>query len=323
MDDLQMMRAVLARPELTEEAANRGRRQVQERIDAGGGTARGAGGVRGSRPGRRRAGWTAVTAGLTAAAAVAAVAMGSAGVPPGTARPSHGVGRTAEQSGRDLLLAAAVTAASRPDGVGRFWHVVTYSPGQPPLESWTERNGVMWVWVGIGRQGGVVGLDGSLGVAGQWLTFQQLQQLPADPAALRNWVSRSLRCSRSAATDLASALARLLYDVPAPAEVRTAAFRALAALPGIQDLGRVAGGEKLVIPVEPLPGERVPPHQGGAGDRHIVLVIDLATSLVHSYTDTHGTVTVRTYEWTDRAPAGAPEPGKEHQPPAPPHPACR
>ncbi|HVQ93415.1 MAG TPA: hypothetical protein VMU51_20420 [Mycobacteriales bacterium] len=332
MDDVQLVRAVLPRPELTEEAAHRGRRQLQERIDAGRGTRRGSGVVRRSRPVRRRAGLTAVTVGLAAAVAVP---MGAGSPAPGTAGPSQVLGGTrqssspAELSGRDLLLAAAATAASRPDGVGRYWHVVMSSPGQPVLESWTERNGVMWVPVSAGRQVSIIGLPGGFGVAGDKLTFRQLQQLPEDPAALRNWIARSLRCSGYDPARLPSgtslALTRLLYDVPAPAGVRTAALQALAALPGIEPLGPVTGGEKLVIPIEPPPAEKPLPHQAAA---RIVLVIDPATSLVHSYTDTHGTVTVRAYEWTDRGPAGIPGSGKDPRPPAPtavtpPSPACR
>jgi hypothetical protein len=341
MDDLQMLRAVLARPELTEEAAHRGRRRLQERIDAGGGA------VRRSHPGRRRAGWSAVTAGLTAAAAAVAVVAGSGGAPPGTAGPSQAVGGTrpgsspVELSGRDILLAAAATAASRPDGVGRYWHVITdtdeldgpQGPHRYPLESWAERNGVMWVHATDGP--GVSNLGGQRGfpVAAEELTFQQLQQLPADPGALRNWISHSLRCSGyTAPSELASSvsfsLAQLLFSVPAPPRVRTAAFRALAAMPGIQHLGHVAGGEKLVIPITPVPAEKFPSHRVPAGADRIVLVIDPATSLLHSYTDYQGTTTLRTYEWTDRLPPVVviPGSGQHHHPPfpvaRPPYPTC-
>jgi hypothetical protein len=342
MDDMHLLRAVLARPELTEETAHRGRRRLQERIDAAGGTARGAGLVRRSHPGRRRAGWTAVTAGLTAAAAAAAVAMGSVGAPPGTAGPSQAVGGTqqggspAGLSGRDLLLAAAVTAASRPDGVGRYWHVVTdddaldgpAGAGRYPQETWTERNGVVWTLATDRR--GVWNLGGGprrFPVAGEQLTFEQLQRLPADPGGLQDWISRSLRCSgyvapSDLAGDVSLALAQLLFYVPASSGVRSAAFRALAAMPGVQHLGHVAGGEKLLLPVAPPSADKFPSHRVPAGADRIVLVIDPATSLLHSYTSYQGTTTVRTYEWTNRRPPGeaAPGSGEHHQPPGTPVP---
>jgi hypothetical protein len=345
MDDLHMLRTVLARPELTREAARRGRRRLQERIDAGGGTARGAEGVRRSRPVRRRVGWTAVAAGLTAAAAVAAVAMGSGGAPPGTAGPYQAVGGThqgsspADVSGRDLLLAAAGTAGSRPDGVGRYLHVVTDVDGQDgrsSQETWTDRNGVIWMLAPDGRGAwNLAGGPSRFTVADQQLTFAQLQRLPADPGALRDWISRSLRCSGAVAPsdlagDVSFTLGTLLFNVPAPSGVRSAAFRALAATPGIRHLGHVAGGEKLAIPVKPLPAEKFPSHRVPAGADRIVLVIDPATSLLHSYTSYQGTTTIGTYEWTDRRPPAEPVPGsgEHHQthafpvPAAPPYPTC-
>jgi hypothetical protein len=334
MDDLQMLRAVLPRPELTEEAAHRGRRRLQERIDAGGGTSRGAGAVGRSHPGRRRAGRAAVTAGLTAAAAAVAVLAGSGGGPTGTAGPSQAVGGThqgsspAELSGRDILLAAAVTAASRPDGAGRYWHVVTDSDGvdgRNSLETWTERSGVQWVHATGGPEVSNLSDQRGFDIAGKQLTFQQLQQLPADPGALQTWISHSLRCSGyTAPPELAStvsfSLAELLFSVPAPPRVRTTAFRALAAMPDIQHLGHVAGGEKLVIPITPVPAEKFPSHRVPAGADRIVLVIDPATSLLHSYTDYQGTTTLRTYEWTDRLPPVQviPESGPHHRLPVPP-----
>ncbi|WP_433234214.1 hypothetical protein [Actinomadura nitritigenes] len=47
---------------------------------------------------------------------------------------------------------------------------------------------------------------------------------------------------------LEGGLVGLFSGTPAPPEVRSAAFRALAALPGLKSLGRVSGGQGLLLP---------------------------------------------------------------------------
>lgn len=76
-------------------------------------------------------------------------------------------------------------------------------------------------------------------VAERRMTLKEIQALPSDPERL----SAALRAAAGGRnvpdTLLGGALTDLLATVPAPPEVRAAAFRALAALPGARSLGEV------------------------------------------------------------------------------------
>jgi hypothetical protein len=79
---------------------------------------------------------------------------------------------------------------------------------------------------------------------GHKLTFGQLQRLPQDPHALRAWLVKMARrdldpAASAAVVDLnvAGELSDLLVDFPVPPGVRAAAFRALAAMPGVTSIG--------------------------------------------------------------------------------------
>lgn len=95
------------------------------------------------------------------------------------------------------------------------------------------------------------------------VTSAELQSLPTDPAALIDWVKRTLREENPAykddGYDLALVLARqLLLDLPAPPKVRAAAFRALAELPNVGFNGAVKddwGREAYEIEVTNRSGE--------------------------------------------------------------------
>jgi hypothetical protein len=89
-----------------------------------------------------------------------------------------------------------------------------------------------------------VGLDTFVVVEGRELTFAQLQRLPDDPEALRDWVVDAVEddLDPSASADIlednvAEVLANLLVDVPAPPGVRAAAYRALADMPNVRSTG--------------------------------------------------------------------------------------
>jgi hypothetical protein len=89
-----------------------------------------------------------------------------------------------------------------------------------------------------------VGEDTFVVVEGRGLTFAQLQRLPDDPGALRDWVGDAVEddLDPSVSADildfnLAEVLANLLADVPAPPGVRAAAYRALADMPNVTSIG--------------------------------------------------------------------------------------
>lgn len=80
--------------------------------------------------------------------------------------------------------------------------------------------------------------------AGQWLTYDEVQRLPADPNRLKDWLTKAGQVfgitDASMNSWLSSSLPLLLHAIPAPREVRAAAYQALLTLPGV----RAGGGTK-------------------------------------------------------------------------------
>ncbi|MGJ6966528.1 CU044_5270 family protein [Streptosporangium sp. G11] len=146
-------------------------------------------------------------------------------------------------------------------------------------------------------------------MAGHDMTFEQIRELPADPAALKDRVSGMVRGVRGGPDGgvLADALSGLLWSKPSSPEVRAAAYRALAELPNVRYLGTATDerGRKgaafsfsvRTSPTVPAPVQRT-------------LVIDVASSRVLSSTDTGGSgavgdevEVVLEAGWTDDKPA--------------------
>ncbi|GAA3224781.1 hypothetical protein [Nonomuraea helvata] len=190
-------------------------------------------------------------------------------------------------SGRSVLLAAATSAASGPAAGGTYWHIKKVRDGDEVSELWATRDGRAWTSDG-GRVAPVT--SGSpFSMAGRDLTFEQIQRLPADPAALRERVAAML--PPDAQGLLADALSGLLWTKPSPPAVRAAAYRALADLPEVRYLGASGRGEAFSYE---LP----------SGVRR-TLVIDPETSQVLSCTDSRPSPrSERVIEagWTDRGP---------------------
>jgi hypothetical protein len=91
------------------------------------------------------------------------------------------------------------------------------------------------------------------------LTLDQLRALPTDPDALKAWIAKALEhtTARTSAGPFNEedrkratfdSLISLVSTLPAPPAVRAAAFRAIAAYPGVQNLGSVPGGQGLLLP---------------------------------------------------------------------------
>lgn len=83
-------------------------------------------------------------------------------------------------------------------------------------------------------------------LAGQRLSYQELQLLPADPSGLKNWLRTAARvlAGEQAAGDIVDdtvtqELTHLLYESPVPKRVRTAAYQALRSTPGVRSLGKI------------------------------------------------------------------------------------
>jgi hypothetical protein len=134
-----------------------------------------------------------------------------------------------------------------------------------------------------------------------YITFAQLQKLPISPAALTASITafdrKSARENFMSAAGRVGAFESLTYLVatmPAPPQVRAAAFRAMAAMPGVASLGPVDGGQGLRFSLGP--------HLSAT------LVVDPATSRVR---DTLTVVGVRgkvssdsvSAKWANRLPS--------------------
>ncbi|WP_330186175.1 CU044_5270 family protein [Dactylosporangium sp. AC04546] len=254
---------------------------------------------------------SALTAALAAVIAVAATATsGGDPVPPAPSTPSAPPA-PAVLSGQDILLAAATTALQQPAGTGTYWHLKARSL-HLDTESWTDRDGR--TWERSTKTGGqVVARPGrtryALGAPD--VSFQQLQDLPTTPDALKAWIAAATDAAHEYISGLPIpeqrdrhvyvALISLVSQLPAPPAVRAAAFQAIAAYPTVTNLGPVPGGIGLLIPAVSSP--RSPER----------LVIDPATTqireadffittegAVYSAADGH-TVTLQA-EWTTTRP---------------------
>jgi hypothetical protein len=308
MNDLQTLRTVLSRPDPPHDVVDRGRRRLQGAMRKP---------AQRHRPARLAAGIGMTTA---AAAIAVAVALASGPAAPGRPRPSAGSSpNVTKESGRAILLAAATTAASRPQGSGRFWHIreiQVLSGASGSIDEWYKPDGQSWFLdpqgTGVYREGGCNGPCWRF--AGTYMTFGQLQRLPTSPPALKAWIARSIErafgLSGSAVNgQVAVQLAYLLWFDPVPPAVRAAAFRALALLPDVKHLGAGDGGQVLLITgLNGLASNRP--------DATMRLVVNPATAQVRSVTDSsQGTQTILAAGWTNRMPPvvkqpppGAPSP---------------
>jgi hypothetical protein len=104
------------------------------------------------------------------------------------------------------------------------------------------------------------------------MTFSQIEDLPADPAAPTKWIVTNAAMHGGKSGGPAPGNAREREDIfesldslPSPPQVRAAAFRALAALPGVTSLGLVGdgqgvqftlpGGEQATLIIDPSTGQ--------------------------------------------------------------------
>ena len=260
MDEMDMLKDALATPGPSSDTVRKRRGELEQLIRHQ------------PRARTRRPGWRVAGIGLAAAAvavAVIAAVMFTSGPPrtrPGAAVRSTATRHhpaTAKQSVQQMLLTAAASAQRAPAGSGSYWYVrVRAATGNGNklylAESWTKRDGQTWIRdqkggtpIELPRSPAVLG---PFFLGGRELRFHQLQHLPAGPAALTRWIvtNAARHGSKSGGPvpgkaqereDIFDSLISLLSELPATPQVRAAAFRALAALPGVTSLGQAGGGQ--------------------------------------------------------------------------------
>ncbi|MGW6502698.1 CU044_5270 family protein [Nonomuraea angiospora] len=283
MDDLNAVASLLAKPEPSAEAITRSRGRLQDRM-----TTRGR-----ARPRRGR---LLPVLGMAVAAAVAVAVIVTSVFSPAAA----------PVSGRDVLLMAAASAEHIPQGAGTYWHITRTWQGPDALqvqESWTTRDGHRWSRnEPYATPGSVVEDPAPFRLMGAEIGFEELEGLPADPDQLKERIaglprndSAMIPADRQGA--LVSPLITLITELPTPAQVRSAAFEALAATPGVKNAGPVEGGQELVIPLSGSIKIRmvVDPEAARVARANILLTAEGGSAMSNSY------ISVTT-EWTDQLP---------------------
>ncbi|GII97127.1 hypothetical protein [Sinosporangium siamense] len=221
---------------------------------------------------------------------------------------SGGPSAVVQKSGRQILLAAATAAVNTPEESGTYWYVKTVSTssmagrelGESSVETWTRRDGKSWF-----RASGKNEVTENGGKNGHWsdgfdlentrLSYEQIQRLATDPDELVTWLVRHAGKPLHVETARVVPLLKVLSSMPAPPEVRAAAFRALAAQPNVRNLGAVDGGESLAIDYP-------------FGELRLVTDVEAARLRTSVFTSAaakpgkDGTTLVEKAEWTDDLP---------------------
>ncbi|MFF0306696.1 CU044_5270 family protein [Streptosporangium sp. NPDC004379] len=310
MDDLEMLHEARPRPAAPSHAAHTAAREALVR-HAVASPAAPARRDRRFLPSRTRILLAASAALAAGAAAVTVVVAGPAGAPAVTSAVSAGPTTVVQRSGRQILLAAATAAAAAPEEPGAYWYVKTVNtdtvPGQEPatssVETWTARDGRSWV-----RRSGKGEVEKNDGGHGHWtdgfdlegtrLSYEQIQGLPTGPDDLVAWLTEHATGVLNEEAARYVPLLDVLSRMPAPPEVREAAFRALAALPDVRSLGTADGGESLLLKVS---------------DGEIKLVVDVEAARLRESAFTpastkpgkDGAIRTEKAEWTDDLPETA------------------
>ncbi|MEV4621054.1 CU044_5270 family protein [Asanoa sp. NPDC049573] len=231
------------------------------------------------------AGGALVAAAAVAAAAVAAAAVGvTAVVLPDSARPPVRTDAAAPPTTGDWLLVAATASATAPDRTGAYWvyrsEEAEKDRPRMVIEQWLTtvdrkpsaaylRDPATGRWSRRDLRGHSAANNFLLG--GQGRSAREIAALPAGPdqlkAKLLSWYAAGDRSDF-----LFYAASALVLNLPARPEVRAAAYRMLAGVPGVTVLGPVtdaAGRSGIAVAIE---------HRGDGGARgQVRLIIDPAS----------------------------------------------
>jgi hypothetical protein len=243
---------------------------------------------------RQRAVRAAVLTGVAAALACALVVSSVAHT---SSRPAPQA--ATQLSGRDILLTAARHLEATPATTGKYWHIATNSAGLD--ERWISRhpNGQSWM---RGIVDGAIEKDPDpqafdFNIEGRDMSLDQLTQLPTDPAALKAFLLApySADYQREHPADFVSRLFGEAFDLttdPVSPDVRAAAYRLIADMPGVESLGTVHDSNGRV-------GEAV---AIGTGNDRSTLIIDPTSGSVLEYDFGGAANVIVATGWTDAVP---------------------
>ncbi len=239
MDELKLLGTALAEPDPSRDVVERSRHRLQNAM-------RGAP----AKP-RHRTRWIVAAIGAGAGlAATAAVVVSNPSTPAPAKEPVL--------SGQQVMLAAATAAESKPASSGRYWHtksVGTMGKITTVDETWIARDGRTWI---SAEPGLVSRVEPRSMIPFTRLDYAGIQRLPPDPERLKSALLKSSKVPVGGRPLMTiNLLQSVLSGTPAPPKVRAAAYRALASLPGIANLGRTAGGYRLKISYMNTAGTRV------------------------------------------------------------------
>lgn len=253
MDDLRTLGAALAPDEPSQDVVDRSRHRLQNHM-------------RGHHPVRRRS-WLAVAVAAAATAVAAVVAV--------VALPADPPNR------QEALFAAAAAAERSRESVGIYWYFKV-DFGDYHDEYWIKPDGYYWRRFQDGKVEKMPDRRRHpFKMLNTPVTLDQLRALPTDPEALRAWVDEAVGDYDGGFKErnTLDSLVALVSMVPAPREVRVAAFRAIAADPRVEYLGDVPGGQGVLLPTDRLAGTSQPGDRQPAGDQ---IVFDPATGQTNS-----------------------------------------
>ena len=272
-DDLDVVRQVLVEAPPSAQVKASGRDRLTSFIEAETSPGKRAGGWWSAWPGWRGRRGRRARLGMSAAAVLAgatAVVIGLASVlsggpgPTGTRGPAGG--EYPPESGQQILLAAANSAAHASPQPGRYWHLrqiegaysITNFSRDPVDGNWIAFKTLSNDWYARSSAGRSWHTDQPLGpgprsgpgdswTIGQTindlhLTVAQILRLPTDPGRLRSALVRldsPLRRPLPVDDGYLFGTVSELLRAPAPPQVRAAAYRMLAQMPEVRSVGLV------------------------------------------------------------------------------------
>ncbi|MEV1241418.1 hypothetical protein [Nonomuraea sp. NPDC049750] len=149
-------------------------------------------------------------------------------------------------------------------------------------------------------------------LAGQQMSYAELQELPADPSGLKDWLAKAVQVGRApddaVGGYVTAALRTLLHTLPAPKEVRAAAYQALLTMPNVRAQGTVKdalgrAGAKLSIAPDQVRQKITANIEVIVDTDEMVLLAESLTTELNGKPFRNYTSTMLQVGWTDTDPS--------------------